>query len=66
MVLRVGLETVWQMDRRGRSQKQNHLPSILRRCRQTSYAGDMLVSCKEHAFYVNQGGTADSVCIIRP
>lgn len=37
-------ETSCQMDRGGRSQMGSS-QSILRRCRQTSYAGDMLVSC---------------------
>ena len=34
---------------------------MLRRCRQTSFAGDMLVSRQEHGQAVKQGGTADSI-----
>ncbi len=37
---------------RAQSKEQGGLvPSILRRCRQTSFAGDMLVSCKVHGSF---------------
>ena len=67
MLLRVGLETVWQMDRGGRSQRQRSLPSILRRLGRR-YMPEICWYLAKRTPYldVNQGGTADNVCSIRP
>ena len=59
--MRVGLETVWQMDRGGCSQRE--IPSILQR----KSTRQLLRICKypkAHSTAMNQGGTADIV--IRP
>ncbi len=64
------LQRVWDAENRMRNKLSNgplraqsngFSQSILRRCRQTSYAGDMLDPAKRTGHAVNQGGTADSV-----
>ena len=43
------------------------LPEYSATCGHTSVAGDMMVSCKAHGeIPVNQGGTAEIICIYRP
>lgn len=61
-MMRVGLETARQMDRRGRSQKRSPSPSILRRFGIRYLPGicQYPYKCTSVVSDVNQGGTADN------